>query len=548
MKKKARRIILFCLVAATGVILSLIVYIQKRTGPDYVRHFARLMPPETAAFVSLRDFSGLWDQASSLGVYHEIMESDELGRVLISSDDYREWKNQLSEIEYKTRMQLGRDFLLKWMGQELAAAIVPPSSPDAPPSILVMSRTRIGFEEKLAEFVAGYYPDLNLERQKFKNVTINRYKGKENTRSFSYLRFGRTVFLTIRSPDTTLLKRIVDLKNDRSLPRLYDREDFRNYLSILPLSGNLSGYVNPASLTAFLEASQKQSDSESLKENLPLIHRGLSPYRFIHVEIHLDKGLHGAVRLYHRSPREIIPPPRHYRGMNQIPADASVFLGLKDHRLGETLHEFSDTFFRKETYTGDEPEFFPELHLLLERHILPDVKNEILVSLNRMEPGFISPLFDGDLLVETRDSSRSEKTLTRLMASMGTGDSSSIITPAGTIGSAMEGDFAHIRIRGDAEGEKSSRGGSSLSRHPLFQSLFSDLPDNTRLVLYINFDRVSDDLENLAKRSIRWNEKTRKRIKRFEKWASVCRYLGGCAVRDDQTPEATLYKLYIPLE
>jgi hypothetical protein len=64
----------------------------------------------------------------------------------------------------------------------------------------------------------------------------------------------------------------------------------------------------------------------------------------------------------------------------------------------------------------------------------------------------------------------------------------------------------------------------------------------------MNFQRISEDLEDLAKRSIRWNEKTRDRVKSFQKWAGVCRYLKGCAVWDKRDREAIIYNICIPME
>jgi len=551
MKKRIK--IGLSLAALLFLILIIIFYlvVQYRTGPDFTKHFAALLPPDTAAIASIRNFSLLWNQASSLKVYSQITESRELATLLLSSDDIRDWKKNLTEIEYKTRMEIGRDFILKWLGQDAAIALISPPSKNASPAILVMSKTRIGFEEKLAELVALYYPDLKLEGKNYCGTVINTYQGKKPSRSFCYIRFGRTVILSLRSSEKYALEKIIDLKTDETLPRLFDTPNFRKYLSSLKQSSGVSAFVQSEYLVSFLESSGKKSESENLEEWLPNIQTVTSPYSWIHMNFHLENGFKGELGFHFaKIPEDSpMPPPAEFQSLKKLPKETCAFLGIKDQNLDEILKWTSNLILPQDS-PDQTPDLNTELNRILKKRLFSHVKNEMLVSLEKMEPGLIYPLFNADLFLELKDPEKAKAEIKDIFSGFGAerGENQILGTPLGMIGYSPEDDFIRFKLRGNPEVMVKQEKSAPLSSHPLYQNLFPSSPEDSRVVLYINFERVSQDLEELSKRSIRWNKKTRERVKRWQKWAAVCRFLKGCAMWDERNQEAITYTICIPVE
>ena len=551
MRKKVK-IILIAL-ACLFIILAFVfyLYIQHRTGPDYEGHFAELLPPETAAYASLENLEALWNKTSSLDAYKEIMESRELASLLLTSEELRNWKRQLTELEYKTRLELGKDFVLKWLGTDVALAVLPPLKTNSTPAILIMSRTRMGFEEKLAEFVAQYYPDLHLQSEHYQGTRINRFIGEDTNRCFSYLRFGRTVFLSLRSPETSILEDIIKRRHNKDLSSLMEREDFQTYLSGAGVGGSLSGFFQAEQLLSFLRASQEKSDSETLREYLPVISRVLSPYRCGEITFRLEKSLTGKARFSYQNPLMEPPPspPVRFISLDKLSPGICGFVGMKDRRLGQSLEWLSGLLVRNEPRQKDEPDWGREIHQLLAGNVYPSLQDELVISLRGMAPGFVSPLFDGDLFLEVKDPGEARKAMQKTFeeyGAEGTATRGEIRTPPGTIRYDMEGDFLHMSIRGQEDLHE--QGEKSIESHPLFQALFPGDLGGSNIAIYINFERVGEDLGNLAKRSIRWSDKTRRRIKRFEKWSGVCRYLGGLALWDGHDRESVSYEMRVGSE
>jgi hypothetical protein len=551
--KKISKKYLVSLFLAVSLPAALYVYIQTRTGPDYTEHFARILPPETAAFVSLMDLTNLWNQTTSLKATGQILESDELSTLLVSSRDIRKWKHELGEIQYQTRMNLGKELVLRWFGQDAALALMPPLSETAPPALCLMSKTRIGFEEKFAEFIALYYPDLQMDTRSYKGVDIRRYRGEKPRRSFCYIRFGRTVILSLRSPDSSSLEKMIDLKKDDSLPRLHKTKEFRHYLSTLKKKEGLSAFIQTRQMMAYLKASQKISDSGTLGKWLPCLDTLVSPFNHILLDIHIEKGLFGKLGLYYEKPLRETPPaaPTGFRSLSRLSGETAAFLGIKDPQLQDAMRLILNALLDKEPPKAKAPDRLSDPDFL-EKHLLSHLKNEIFLAVESMDPGILSPLFHADLFLQVRDPQKARGDLAGILPALGTANdgqkNQGMITPLGWLGYAMEEDFIRIYLRGTPESGGTKDPSSHLGDNPLYQSLLSDKIEDSKVVFYINFERVSGDLEDLAKGSIKWNEKTRERVDNYRKWAAVCRYLHGLAVYDKRSEKAVEYDLILAVE
>jgi hypothetical protein len=431
---------------------------------------------------------------------------------------------------------------------------VPPPSTNSGTSILFMSKTKIGFEEKLAEFVAQYYPDLKLGSEKYKKTFIHCYRGEKESRSFSYLRFGRTVFISLRSSDTGILKKIVDREKDSSIPSLFDKNDFQEFKSEINPGGSLSSYINPALFIKYLKAVKKESGSETLENTLPFIEQVLKPFRMAELNFTLDKGLNGNISFKYKKGfknKTNISDPK-FKTLEYTGKNAAAFIIFKDHNTGKSLENIIFNLLIHDEADENKNTMANDLKQIFQNYIFPHIKGEVLIYLERMTPGLIVPMFTGDIIIEVNNIKKAVRDTEKLFMAFGAAEDKNkkpiIMTPSGIIRYSQEKEFLRLNIQSGREKQIKKATGKNIESNALFSKLYPEGQAGSKLMVYINFRRISQDLEKLAARSIRWNKKTRKRVKRFRKWAAVCGYLGGCALWDEPEDEKIVYEFRIPVE
>ena len=165
--KRKKKIMVIALLGVTVLLLAFLLYVNQRGGQDYTEELARLLPADTPAYISLRNLNTLWTRIESMQFAQELGASGALSRLLMSSKEWQRLQQKTHRFERRTTLRLGERFIKRWFGRHVVFALI--AVPDAEqPGLLLLSKTRLGFEEKLAELVAQLYPGLKLRTERYR--------------------------------------------------------------------------------------------------------------------------------------------------------------------------------------------------------------------------------------------------------------------------------------------------------------------------------------------------------------------------------------------
>ncbi len=206
------------LIFAVGFFFSLFIFIMivRRGGKDYTADLANLLPRNTVVYIALNNLEALLDTISSAEYTERWYENGAIEDLLEDNEKWEEWQKKKKKYGFLIPYDNELDFVNRWMGKQVIAAIINVENITRP-GIIIASKTRIGFEEKMASFVLEHYPELNLSKRKYRDKTIVVYEGEKRKRGFSYVLFGRTVVLSIRSPEPRYLEKIIDTFHEPEL-------------------------------------------------------------------------------------------------------------------------------------------------------------------------------------------------------------------------------------------------------------------------------------------------------------------------------------------
>ncbi|OQB20772.1 MAG: hypothetical protein BWY12_02197 [candidate division BRC1 bacterium ADurb.Bin183] len=519
---KRLKIILLTIFFIGMLILFFVIYLERRGGDDYAGHFAELLPPETLAFASLHDLRGIWERAAALPLLQEMEQGTEWEKLFASDKMLRQWKKQIAKLEYKTHLKLGREFILKWFGDEAAAAVLPPIDSGAPPGILIMSRTRLGFEEKLAEFVAQYYPDLRLESVRYQGFRINRYVSDEEHRSFSYIRFGRTVFLSLYTSGVQTLKNIADRRLSPTVESLYNESDFREYRTAKISKDDFSIFARPQALRALWE---------EIPESLANM---ISEYQYIRFELNLRREIRGALIFKSKTPHGAASKSRAFASLPRASSRTLLFFGIRDALLSEKILPFLKMFF-----SNDEKMAEGMAKLL---------KDELALCVERLEPGVILPLAEAWIYWGTSDVETASKIAAASFEPFMMNQKKQMLTPLGYWGVIKQKDGVFISFHPERFSEVLRAAESDIEKSYLWKQLFPRGIEKSRLIVYINCRRTKKDGERLLENAFTWNKKSRKAIEKVKIWTDIIGFLPGIGLYEEVEPLYLTYHLVAPLE
>jgi len=531
LKKKLFRIIILFFIIVSAIVIFIVMYISRRGGADYTGPLANLLPAETIAYGSIKNLHGLWETAASKKNILSLTESPELDSLLSSYKKIGKWEKKLGRFENKSHLKLGKEFLLKWFGDDVAVALVPTREKSTPPTFLVMSKTRIGFEEKLAEFIAQLYPDLRLDSLSYRRTKIQRYIGKEDTGSFSYLRFGRTVFLSLYTSDTTALKYVIDLKLEPTLPRLYTRTNFQQYKSEIGTKDGISLFILPGETLKYLANA----------ENLPtVLTNSLSLYEYMHLNVTLDKDLLISIFLKYKTSIPAPLPPADFMSMNYISRRAILFLGFKDRQLYEMLSWIFNAIL-----SSKDADYFSQLFQKV-------INQEFSLSVERLEPGLILPMAEANLFMNVKNSNRADQQLKKILPLFSNpgrkNPTRNIPTPIGLLDLVKNKEIFTLRLHLEEKHDELKMINENLTQADYYRRVFPSGISRSRIILYANFLRLKEDAARAVRESPKWGKKYKKTLKLIKNWTDVLGYLQGCGLWDKHEREGIRYHLIIPLD
>ncbi|MFH0792650.1 MAG: hypothetical protein V2A74_01315 [bacterium] len=324
-----------------GAVVGFLAWLWARGGSDYTGDLVLLLPEETPAYFVLRDLSGILDRVEGSGLYRRCTEDP--NSILVTSKSLRKFVKRTDSAAAQTEAVLGQRFLRRWFGKEVVAAVAPDDEDKNLPGLLVLARTDLGFEEALAELVAQIWPDVRLTSLDYRGVRINRYEAEKAKRAFTYLRFGRTVVFSLRSPDWGPLRSVVDRRLDKPERTLATSRLYLDHLSEIPKFGaGLYGLINSEEAVTQLKSMPGASLEKYLSDS-DWEYLGTLAGKYPEVTLRLDGEEKIVLRMEAFPDLGGPPPPEPGNGrvldeaIKALPAHTLMFLGVAGEDVGPSI-------------------------------------------------------------------------------------------------------------------------------------------------------------------------------------------------------------------
>lgn len=217
-----RRIFKYIFTAFTALLILVIAgmigfgqYLKARSGPEFEGELASLLPPNTVFYFSFNQPAQFLDGFERSRLWLEWERTGAMRAALDRKERLAKLQRNVEKIERFTPYTVKDRIVKRWLGHHFVVALVPPPRPGLPPGIIVLAKTDTGFEEDLAQFVAENFPDVRRQKSDSPaGESITLYRGSKPHRSLAFVRFGRTVALSLRSPETAYLEDMIRRRHD----------------------------------------------------------------------------------------------------------------------------------------------------------------------------------------------------------------------------------------------------------------------------------------------------------------------------------------------
>ncbi len=558
--KRKTRLVLSVLLVCSILLLAFLIYVNQRGGPDYTEELARLLPVDTPAYISLRNLNALWTRIESMQFARELGTSGALSRLLLSSKDWQRLQQKKHRFERRTTFRLGERFIKRWFGRHVVFALIPVPNTEQP-GLLLLSKTHLGFEEKLAELVAQLYPGLKLRTEHYRGTLINLYDAEKAKHAFSYVRFGRTVVLSLRSNNTAYLKHVIDLKVENSRNTLSDSSKFQQAFAGMEKAEGLICYIIPQlclrSLGAMPSGTIQNHSTEQTRASLAKM---LERYEYWRVVFSVHNGFVGDFHFRYKPTAQAQSPASgdltisELSALSFLPIDTLGFFQVQGPDLRKSLTEiaaFLELF----------PSITPEAWLsAIEaasginpvRDIFPYMDNELTLALCNIQSGLLFPQFTAELFVKSSDTDTVRQLLAQRVQQIRLGEQSfpleethvenhtirSCQTPFGPIGYGFLESYLVVRAAAQ----------SNITANDLYRQVRAHALQNPSCVLYVNFEEAANALRRVADKSLQWQQRIRAKVEKYHKLIEVFMYLKALCITTSSSPISTDLRIYIPAE
>ena len=304
MKAKKNKLIFWGLRGAliVALLLGLLwLFLWWRESPDYSGELAALLPADASAYVVVHELSATVSDFKKTQLYQQFTEEDDLLALVMSKKKYRKYQEEKGTVKAKLKYALTDRFIHRYFGRNAALAVVR-FAEDVPPALLVIAQTRLGFNERVAEFCAELYPELKLETVDYQSEKIYLYRDEETKHSFSYFRYGKTVVLSLRSADLTPLKSLIDFRAAGSPNSLADSPLFQASMERVEQQRGAIAYLNPESLADDLRDLMGERFEKNMgKVKYRLLRRLLENHESANLSVSFDEQFSARLELHNPS-------------------------------------------------------------------------------------------------------------------------------------------------------------------------------------------------------------------------------------------------------
>jgi hypothetical protein len=281
-KKRAIKFLLIVIGAAVVIggsgIIGFGIFLKARTGADFEGRPPDLLPPNTVFYFSFEQPAEFLEQIEASPLWREWEATGALRAFLDRKERLTKLQRNVEKVERFTPYKVKDRIIKRWLADRFSIALVPPPHDGLPPGIILLAQTQLGFEEDLAQFVAENFPEIDVVEYDTKSdgtenapieERITVYRGEKEKRSLAFVRFGRTVALSLRSAQTDYLEEIIHRRHDSSIQSLAGVEAFSNWQASKEGKAPLTIYAHPAETARmFLDHPNLRPEKDSQVESL----------------------------------------------------------------------------------------------------------------------------------------------------------------------------------------------------------------------------------------------------------------------------------------
>lgn len=572
-RKRRRRLVI-------GVLVLLAVgfycFVTFRGPPDYAGEFAQLLPARTSAFIGLNDFGGLRDHVAQTRLYAELSTSLDVAALLLTSEDWRKLQEDKDSVEGKAKAALAREFLRRYFSKQVVVALSQLDGCETP-ALLVMAKTDLGFAEKLAELCAELYPDLQLQTEKLRGVPIHIYEGEKPKRSFSFVRFGKTVVISLRSNDREFLRRIVDYRLDAPGDTLFETEDFRRAWDSPARRRGLLAMTHPAALISDMIARSDFTVSDYFeKPSGKKLRLALAQIKMARIEMTVTDALSVKTTMRLRENSNLVtltdPPEKPLGLLKTVPEECLAFM---DFRFGDLAECLARVLNLHRILQGDPSndnalaEAIENLNdawgIDIDQDLAPVLGEETAVVIHDVK---LPMLLGGSLLIPVTDRTQADvavgKIIKRYADHYARPENALEVpstfrrapdfqplysTPIGFLGLGKIEDFYVWGLNPEpflAIDDLLSTGGQTIKANTVFRSLNLPIGRPLDVVAFVNLEEIGRRAEPILSVLALTSKSVRERWGKYSKIIAVARLLAGIGLFADHTENEWTVVLKVP--
>lgn len=418
--RRRKRLFIFCGVLLVVAVALAVVFFVRR-GRDYKGELARLLPADTAAFVAMDHLETIADRLDQTAFMTQLHQIVPISSLLVDDEDLEELGQKGIPLSRAQADALVERFTRRWFGQNVAFALYPIKT-SSRPAIVLISRTRAGFEENLAELTASLLPDARTEREEYRGEKMVLFRDDDKDESVSYCRFGRTVALSFLNDSLEPLKILVDRRLDGGMANLTDDEAFQRFRNASPASDGMALFVQCASTFELIEMHGKIDFSKHQRSlgNLIFLRDLLQSHEHVFGHIFLPpESMNLVARFYPQGNMESGEPDK--IGQPRIPSlvhgGALVSGSLVSPKLADVVRQFTFGFpemaeMRQESEEWNE-RFREDFGLDLAKDVIPALDGEMGGAVFEVVPNLFLPTVKTCMIARVNDPARVRSMLDR---------------------------------------------------------------------------------------------------------------------------------------
>jgi len=404
------------------------------------------------------------------------------------------------------------------------------------------------------------------------------YEAPQSKRSFTYLRFGKTVILSLRTNERDYLRRIIDWRLEPRTDTLYDTKDFQRALTAPAYRQGLLAIARPDALWNDLAARPELNLRDWLRDpkRVP-IRNWLTAYSCLEAAVTVNERIE--IRLVGQNPATTSSLSPAASGkplslLNTVPANCIAFATFRYDQLAQTLAKtlninqaFSEEAADPKALDDAVERLSEQWGLNVNTELAPALGKETAIVVHEVQMPII---IAASILLPVTDRVRAQAAIDRQIKTAAakyadparakeipagfreTPDFHPLYpTPLGFLGVGWVGGYcmwgtspnSYVAMRRMIENN-----GESIVRNPVFKSLELPAGELVDAVAFVNLEEVGRRAEGLLAVFSLLNKSVRKNAGLYGKMIAVLKLLRGVGLSATHSNEDQTILLRIPTQ